>query len=354
MCCKNIYNKFLNICSRANERGGWMLEELVETKNRFDVINSEGMACVDRINSSLYTGAVEYLTKNRFCWVEVPTLTKITGACENVNTLYAVDHFGVEAYLAQTGQLYLEAKIPSHKKVWTVITSSRAEEEVDGRHLNQFTLIEFEHAGGFESLLSHIENLIKSMIKKALKNNEEDFHFLKVDVDRLSLYLKKFNRITYTEAIEILGPEFGTKWGDDLKSKQELFLVDALGGRPLFITHYPKEIKFFNMRVNDEDERIVNSADLIMPFSGESVGSAERENNYERLVKRLLDSPMYRILKERGKSIDDFADYLNLVKKNPILHSGCGIGFNRVSQSVLQSKDIRAVTNYPINRENIY
>ncbi|MEM2948502.1 MAG: amino acid--tRNA ligase-related protein [Candidatus Anstonellales archaeon] len=331
-----------------------MLGQLVETKNRFEIINSEEMACIDRINSSLYTGAVEYFIKNGFCWVEVPTLTKITGACENVNTLYTVDHFGVEAYLAQTGQLYLEAKIPSHKKVWTVITSSRAEQEVDGRHLNQFTLLEFEHIGDFESLLFHIEELVKNMIRNALKNNEEDFNSLGVDAGYVFEYTKKFNRITYTEAIEILKPDFNINWGDDLKSKHELFLVDALGGRPLFITHYPKEIKFFNMRVNEEDDRIVNSADLIMPFSGESVGSAERENNYERLVERLLNSPMYRILKERGKSIDDFADYLNLIKKDPILHSGCGIGFNRISQSVLQVNDIRIVTNYPLNRENIY
>ncbi|MEM4335690.1 MAG: amino acid--tRNA ligase-related protein [Candidatus Anstonellales archaeon] len=331
-----------------------MLGQLVETKNRFEIINSEEMACIDRINSSLYTGAVGYFIKNGFCWVEVPTLTKITGACENVNTLYAVDHFGVEAYLAQTGQLYLEAKIPSHKKVWTVITSSRAEQEVDGRHLNQFTLLEFEHVGDFESLLFHIEELVKNMIRNALKNNEEDFNSLGIDAGYVFEYTKKFNRITYTEAIEILKPDFNINWGDDLKSKHELFLVDALGGRPLFITHYPKEIKFFNMRVNEEDDRIVNSADLIMPFSGESVGSAERENNYERLVERLLNSPMYRILKERGKSIDDFADYLNLIKKEPILHSGCGIGFNRISQSVLRVNDIRIVTNYPLNRENIY
>ncbi len=331
-----------------------MLEQLAKTENRFELINSEEMACIDRINSSLYTGAVEYFTKNGFCWVEVPTLTKITGACENVNTLYSVDHFGVEAYLAQTGQLYLEAKIPSHKKVWTVIASSRAEPEVDGRHLNQFTLLEFEHAGDFESLLFNIENLVKSMVKKALENNEEDFESLGVGIDGLSFYTKKFNRITYTEAIEMLKNDFGAKWGDDLKSKHELFLVDALGGRPLFITHYPKEIKFFNMRVNDDDDRIVNSADLIMPHSGESVGSAERENDYERLVKRLLDSPMYRILKERGRSIDDFASYLNFVKKNPILHSGCGIGFNRISQSVIQASDIRIATNYPLNRESIY
>ncbi len=331
-----------------------MLEQLVKTENRFEIINSNEMAVVDKINSNLYTGAMEYLIKNGFCWVEVPTITKITGACENVDTLYCLDHFGVEAYLAQTGQLYLEAKIPSHKKVWTAIASSRAEAQVDERHLNQFTLLEFEHAGNLDMLLENIEAMVKAMVKKAVDESSEELELIGVDNEKLSVYDKKFSRITYTKAIEMLETVFDIKWGADLKSPHELFLVDALGGKPLFITHYPKEIKFFNMRVNDDDESIVNSADLIMPFSGESVGSAERENNYERLVERLLDSPMFKILKSKGKTIDDFGDYLNMVKKNPVLHSGCGIGFNRISQSVLQSKDIRTSTNYPINSQNLY
>jgi len=238
--------------------------------------------------------------------------------------------------------------------VWTAIASSRAEREVDGRHLNQFTLLEFEHAGNFEMLLENIEAIIKAMVKKAVDESSEELELIGVNSEKLSLYSKKFNRITYTKAIEMLETAFDIKWGADLKSQHELFLVDALGGKPLFITHYPKEIKFFNMRVNDDDENIVNSADLIMPFSGESVGSAERENNYERLVERLVDSPMFKILKSKGKTIDDFGDYINMVKKNPVLHSGCGIGFNRISQSVLQSKDIRTSTNYPINSQNLY
>ncbi|MBI4983592.1 hypothetical protein HZC32_03025, partial [Candidatus Woesearchaeota archaeon] len=92
------------------------LWKLTQTEGRFGLINSETMSLIDNINDSLYVGALEYFIKNSFRWVEVPTITKITGACENVDTLYCLNHFGTEAYLAQTGQLYLEAKIPSHKK----------------------------------------------------------------------------------------------------------------------------------------------------------------------------------------------------------------------------------------------
>ena len=330
------------------------LQALTETKKRFSVINSKAMAGIDKINSNLYLGAIEYLTTNCFCWVEVPTLTKITGACENVDTLYNVDHFGTEAYLAQTGQLYLEAKIPSHKKVWTIITSSRAESVVDERHLNQFTLIEFEHLGDLNLLLAHIQGTIQNMVKRVLKKNREELSFLGVENEHVQKYLEPFTRITYTHAITLLQTTFPVQWGDDLKAQHELFLVEALGNKPLFITHYPKAIKFFNMRQNEENSDVVNSADLILPYSGESTGSAERENNYEHLQERLITSPMYHILQVRGKNLEDFEDYLQLVKQNPQLHSGCGIGFNRVSQSILQMPDIRMATNYPLNAESLY
>ena len=149
------------------------LEEFSTTKNRFELIVKEEAAIIDGINDSLMWGAMDYLRSSGFKWVEVPILTKITGACENVDTLYAVDHFGQEAYLAQTGQLYLEAKIPLHKKLWTIITSSRAEDKADDRHLNQFQLIELEHEGtldGVDSAWSkHIQNT--PMISKYGKKN---------------------------------------------------------------------------------------------------------------------------------------------------------------------------------------
>ena len=139
-----------------------------------------------------------------------------------------------------------------------------------------------------------------------------------------------------------------------MSSKEELYLVNKLGGNLLFITHYPKKIKFFNMRQNPDEPEVVNSADLIMPYSGESVGSAERENNYENLVTRLVESPMFKTLARRGKTLEDFGDYLEIVKAFPVLHAGCGIGFNRISQAVLGEDDIRVSSNYPLQRNVLY
>nr|QBM01466.1 asparagine--tRNA ligase [uncultured archaeon] len=323
------------------------LEALKNLENRFESICSREVAALDRVNAALMAGAYEYFLGNGFVWVETPMLTRVTGSCENVDTLYSVQHFGTQAYLPQTGQLYLEAKIPLHDKVWTVMTSSRAEPCTDHRHLNQFSLVEFERRGDFSVLLPTIEGVVKSMVSSAVKKCGDELNSFNSSAKEC---LKGgFARMTYEKAVGKLGLE----WGDDFKHEHELALVNE-AGRPLFITHYPQEIKFFNMRLNREDDRVVNSADLIMPFSGESAGSAEREDDYDILVKRLKQSRMFSILSQRGVSINEFNDYLNLVRNHRLLHCGAGIGFNRVSQSVLGLESIRQATNYPVTAQSLY
>lgn len=331
------------------------MNKLANTNNRFELITCDDMVKIDKINDALYWGAMQYLHKNGFTWIEVPTMTKVTGACENVDTLYSFDHFGKTAYLAQTGQLYLEAKIPTHKKVWTTINSSRAEQGVDSRHLNQFMLLEFEHQGTLEDLLKNIEGVVKSMVENSLDLCHDEFKSLGRNIDELRSYTKPFKRITYEDAIKLLQKNgFKIEFGDDFKHEHELKIVNLLGGKPTFVTHFPQEIKFFNMRLNRSNRDVVNSCDLLMPYSGESVGSAEREDDYTILEKRLKESQMFNILKKKGVTIDAFREYLNLIKNHNILHSGCGIGFNRITQSVLGVKDIRITTNYPINAETLY
>jgi len=286
--------------------------------------------------AALLRGARKYMDRNGFSEVVVPHLTRGTGSCENVDTMFAIDWFGEgEVYLCQTGQLYLESLIPhAFDKVWCVGPSFRAEPRVDKRHLAEFVLLEFEFAGGFEELLTEIEATVKSMTKEA------------------GLELKEpFARITYTRAIN----ELGKPWAYDLKHDDEQYLVEMHGGGPLFITHYPEEIKFFNMRNNPENSRVVNSADLILPHSGEAVGAAERVYEYEMLHKKLSQSVMLKQLEARGGSIEAFRWYLDHMKnKGSVLHSGCGIGLNRVTQYVLAEHDIRNATTYPVNKETVF
>jgi asparaginyl-tRNA synthetase len=331
------------------------IQVLQEVKNRFAILNSSQALALDQINDALMWGARDYFRQQGFTWIDVPTITKITGACENVDTLYALDHFGEEAYLAQTGQLYLETKIPGHKKVWTIIQSNRAEARADARHLNQFQLVEFEEEGDFEQLLTRIEGTVKAMMEATLEQKEA-YALLERNPKEVEAWVKEpFGRITYTEAIEMLkGTPLEVAWGADLGHEEEQFLVKAMGWKPCFITNFPTAIKFFNMRQVPGKDEIVNSADLLLPYAGESVGSAERENDHDKLVARLQDSQMFKVLSSRGKTLDDFKEYLDFIKENPVLHSGCGIGFARVAQSVLGLPDIRMATAYPLTSETLY
>ena len=327
-------------------------EILFSTKDRWRLLPTREMRIVALTEAMLLKGARDYLVNNGFIEIISPHVTKATGACENIATMFELNYFGQRAYLSQTGQLYLEAMALFLGKVWTIIQSFRAEPEVDNRHLAEFTLIELEFLGGLKQLLGHIEGIITNMVKEAL-NLEDEYKKLGIEVERLYDIKPPFERITYTEAVELLS-DMGIKWGDDLKSVHEKAIVERLGNKPVLVTHYPKAIKFFNMRENDYNPEIVNSVDLLLPLSGEAVGGAEREYVYGNLLRRLLESQMLRLLIERGGGIEDFDWYLNIYRTfGGRLHSGCGIGLNRVTQFVLGLKDIRGTTIFPLNKESL-
>jgi len=325
---------------------------LKSTKDRHKLIPTKEMHAIVNIESSLLKGAREYFEEQSFIEVVVPHVTKATGACENVATMFELDYFGKKGYLSQTAQLYLEVLTPFLGKVWCIGPSFRAEPSADERHLTEFTLIELEFAGDFEELLEHVEGTICSMINCALDERREELQLLNVNAERLRKLKSPFGRISYTEAVKLLA-EHGVRWGDDLKSRHEALLVNLSGNQPLFVTHFPKAIKFFNMKENDDNPTIVNSADLLLPISGEAVGAAEREYRYDKLYQRLIDSTMFKQLVQKGGSIEDFRWYLEFYKEHRILHSGCGIGLNRVTQFMLGVDDIRASTAFPLNRESI-
>jgi len=303
-----------------------------------------------KIQAGLLRGARGYFDKEGFIEVIVPRITKVTGSCENMDTLFEVKYFAQQAYLMQTGQLFLETLIPLLNKVWCYGSSFRAEPRIDNRHLTEFTLIETEFCGDFEQLLSRIEGLLDKMIKAVIKHCAEDLEKLSVNKRMLEEFAPPFQRITYDHAVEVLN----ISWGQDLNSEHEEFLLKKYGNHPLFITHYPEQIKFFNMKTNPDNPKVVNSADLILPFSGETVGAAEREFRYKKVYQKLKRSDMLRQLEQRGGSISDFDLYLSHLRENgSVQHAGCGVGLNRVVQFILGSRDIRESTLFPLNREKL-
>jgi len=325
-----------------------------------------------KINQSLNQGAYKSYKKIGLTYVDVPEIVGITGACENVDTLFKVgNRCGAPLYFSQTGQLSLEQSLQSFPGVFTVIHSGRDEETEDERHLRQFRLTEeefdcrftnmnrknYDEEKMFDSLLTHIQTAVHSMIKSVLKDNQR---ILRTTYGRNIKMLKQtaasdFLKIDYTQAVKLLNkngcPDL--RFGDDLKAHHEAKIVSLLNtGKtelPVFITRYPKEIKFFNMKVPLNDPKVVLSADLIFPYSGEGTGSAVREHDYQKLKNRLLGSTMYQLHLQRGGTLKDFEWYLNIIKSgraNP--HAGYGIGNERVMQYLFGTSDIRKVSLFTL------
>jgi asparaginyl-tRNA synthetase len=297
--------------------------------------------------------------------VSVPILVGITGACENVSTLYRLAS-DIPVHLTQTGQLALEHTLEVVKGVYCVTPSFRTD-RIDDRHLNEFTLIEeeiccdhplvgmptdsYNAQDMFDVLLSRVTTTIKAIIGACAGKAGSAVRELGGDPDHLAQVMEtSFRRLTYSEALELLRADGGPDltWGTDLSADSERLLLQRLkeSGRaqgPVFVTHYPKEIKFFNMKEDDADPSVVQSADLLLPGVGEAVGSAVREHRHDRLLERLTSSTMFRHITERGlATLEDFWPYLEIVRERRTSpHAGYGIGLERLLQYVLRASDIR-------------
>jgi asparaginyl-tRNA synthetase len=320
------------------------------------------------LESEILKTGRNYLENQGFIEIIVPRMVRASGSCENINTLFEVSvdqNFkwfnGKKCYLAQTGQLYLESLVPFLKKVYCAGDSFRAEPRVDTRHLAEFYMIEIEFEGSFDQLLCYIEGFIKAIVKNLLKKNLLSEKRKKELIKTPQI----FPKITYDQAIELL-QKIGEKieWGDDIDSNREKLLIEYFDNQPLFITHYPdplwnhgKEIeveKFFNMIPDPENPGRVLSADLILPYGGEAVGAASRIYDVRTLKYRLENSRMFKILKEKGGSIDDFAWYIkNLEENGSVPHAGCGFGISRILKWLKASADIRQCVTFPVNRETL-
>jgi asparaginyl-tRNA synthetase len=310
-----------------------------------------------------------WLEEAGFFEIFPPKIVRASGACENIDTLFEVGVDGnnrwfnpknpCRAYLSQTAQLYLEALTPYLKKVYSIGPSFRAEEGDDNRHLTEFTMLEIEFAGGFETLLEYIERIIFRAAKDLLNLPPA----IKDGLNLNQCYLEKlrlpFPRITYDEAIKLLDLSFG----DDISSKNEQKLIQKLGNQPLFITRFPnplydhgKEIaveKFFNMIPDPENQARVLSADLILPFGGEAVGAAQRVYKFEELKWRLKNSRMFKRLKAKGGELSDFNWYFQRMKEKSVPHSGCGFGMGRIMKFLTGEENIKRVITFPCNQVNI-
>lgn len=332
------------------------------------------------ISSSMFYGTTNYYKSAGFQYADVPAIVGITGACENVDTLFKVgNRLALPLFFTQTGQLALEQVLQKSHGVYTIIHSGRDEETEDERHLRQFRLTEeefdctmvgmtrenYDEEKMYEALLVHIERATKAMIRSVLESNEK---IIKSsygrDPKKLKDILKRpYLRISYEDSVNLLRDNgIDVSFGDDLEADHEAKIIELVNKStkgygntisdwsPVFIMKYPKEIKFFNMKVSAKDPRVVLSADCIFPYAGESVGSAVREEDGVKLIVRLLTSTMYKLHEQRGGVYEDFRWYTEgmILSKKTLPHAGYGIGNERIIQFITGSNDIRTCSLFSV------
>ncbi len=352
------------------QKKGHTLEFLREKAHLRPRTNTFG--AILRVRSALAFAIHKFFQERGFFYLNTPLITASdcegAGAMFQVTTLdlnnlpkteegkvdYSADFFGKPTALTVSGQLEGELGATALGAIYTFGPTFRAENSNTPRHLSEFWMIEPEVA--FFDITDNMdlaEDFIKYCIKYALDNCRDDIDFLaehydKELVDRLKLVLdNEFVRLSYTEGVKILEEskhkfEFPVYWGADLQSEHERYLVEEHFKKPVILTDYPKEIKAFYMKLND-DNKTVRAMDVLFPKIGEIIGGSEREENYDKLSARIeeLDIPM-----------KDMWWYLDTRRFGTVPHAGFGLGFERLVLFVTGMTNIRDVIPFPRTPNN--
>ena len=322
---------------------------------------------VFRVRSLIAYAIHKFFQERDFVYVHTPLITgsDCEGAGEmfQVSTLdfanvpktadgvvdYSKDFFGKPTNLTVSGQLNGEAYAMAFKNIYTFGPTFRAENSNTTRHAAEFWMIEPEIAfADLEDDMILAESMLKYVIRYVMEQAPEEMKFFNsfVDkglLDRLNNVVNNdFARVTYTEAVALLekhNDKFNYKvsWGVDLQTEHERFLTEEIYKRPVFVTDYPKDIKAFYMKLN-EDGKTVAAVDCLVPGIGEIIGGSQREDDYDKLVERM---------KENGLKEEDYKFYLDLRKYGSARHAGFGLGFERCVMYLTGMANIRDVIPFP-------
>jgi len=326
-----------------------------------------------RVRSILSYAIHKFFQEKNFVYVQTPIITgsDAEGAGEmfrlttlDINNIpktengsidFKQDFFGKEANLTVSGQLNVETFASAFKNTYTFGPTFRAEKSNTPKHAAEFWMMEPEIAfADLDVNMDVIEEMIKYIVTYVRENAKEEMEFFNKFVDkdlfnRLdTLVNNEFGRITYTEAIEILTNskqkfEYEVEWGIDLQTEHERYLAEKHFKKPVFVTDYPKDIKAFYMKLN-EDGKTVRAVDLLAPGIGEIVGGSQREDDYETLLGKIH---------EMGLKEEDYWWYLDLRKYGSVPHSGFGLGFDRMLMYITGMTNIRDVIPFPRTTKNL-
>ncbi|TCT13070.1 asparaginyl-tRNA synthetase [Natranaerovirga pectinivora] len=325
-------------------------------------------SAVFRVRSLIAYAIHQFFMERNFVYVHTPI---ITGSdCEGAGEMFRVttldiegdkkvdkskDFFGKETNLTVSGQLNVETYAMAFGNVYTFGPTFRAENSNTTRHAAEFWMIEPEIAfADLEDDMILAEEMLKYIINFVLENAPEEMKFFNdfVDkglLDRLNNVVNsEFKKITYTKAIEILQEnndnfDYKAEWGNDLQTEHERYLTENVFKCPVFVTDYPKDIKAFYMRLND-DGKTVAAMDLLVPGVGEIIGGSQREERYNILVQRMKDCSL---------NEEDYWWYLDLRKYGGTRHAGFGLGFERAIMYITGMSNIRDVIAFPRTVNNL-
>ena len=325
-----------------------------------------------RVRNAMAYGIHRFYQERGFQYIQTPMITASdaegAGSMFRVTTLdlqdppkregavdAAEDFFGRPTYLTVSGQLEAEIFALALSDVYTFGPTFRAENSNTSRHLAEFWMVEPEVAFcDLDGLADLAEDFLKYIFSYALDTCPEEIEFFNQWYDKSTIATlegiinSSFERLTYTEAVELLKSsgesfEFPVEWGVDLQSEHERYLTEKRVGRPVVVTDYPKDIKAFYMRVND-DGKTVRAMDVLVPRIGEIIGGSQREERGDILLDRM---------QRAGLDIDSYWWYLDLRRYGTVPHSGFGLGFERTVQFATGMQNIRDVIPFPRTPKNV-
>lgn len=294
---------------------------------------------IQRVRNTVINSTYEWLNQNGFIKIDAPILTP--AACEGTTTLFEIDYFDVgKAYLSQSGQLYIEAAIMSHGRVFDFGPTFRAEKSKTRRHLTEFWMMDAEMAFcDHEENMKIQEQLISHIVKRCMEQNHQELSILKRDISKLEKVVPPFMRLTHAEAVKKLrhlGSDI--KEDDDLGGDDETLLTEKLE-KPVFIEKYPAKVKAFYMKRDPKNPELALCSDLLAPEGfGEIIGGSQREDNYDTLLARI---------KEHNLPVEAFEWYLDLRKYGSVPHAGFGYGLERLVGWICGVRHIRETIPFP-------
>lgn len=309
-------------------------------------LRSRRQVAILSVRNEVIQAIRDFLYRREFRVVDTPILTGSIG--ESAGTLFETDYFDLgKAYLAQTGQLYLEAAAAALGKVYSFGPTFRAEKSKTRRHLTEFWMVEPEMAWfDSEDSMCLQEEFISYIIERCLERCQSEFEELERDTGKLASVQTPFPRMSYTDAVaELKAKDIDIEWGQDLGAEHETVL-SQIHDRPLMVYNYPRDIRAFYMKRNPDDTRTVLNNDCLAPEGyGEVIGGSQREDDHDLLLGRI---------REEGLPEKDYDWYLDLRKYGTFVHSGFGMGLERAVAWVCGIPHIREAIAFPRQMHRLY